>query len=49
MNCDICEVDQEETPEALNAWNDLVHYDCLCVKCYWKFDTRVFGQGMVKK
>jgi len=49
MKCDVCKVEQEETPEALNAWDDLVHYDCLCVECYWKFDIRVFGAGMVTK
>jgi len=49
MKCDVCKVEQEETPEALNAWDDLVHYDCLCVDCYWKFDIRVFGAGMVTK
>jgi len=33
--CEICKQRQEATPEALRAWDDLVHYDCLCNKCYW--------------
>ena len=47
--CDVCKKPIEATPEAINAWDDLVHYDCLCVDCYWSFETRVYGQGMVKK
>ena len=49
MLCNICKEEQEETPEALNAWETLVHYDCLCTDCYWNFEARVYGQGMVKK
>jgi len=36
MKCDVCKIEQEETPEALNAWEDLIFYDCLCNDCYWE-------------
>jgi len=34
--CEVCNKPVEATLEALNAWDDLVHYDCLCTACYWR-------------
>jgi len=45
-NCNLCQEPQEITPEALNAWEDVVVFNnttpltdysspCLCTDCFW--------------
>ena len=45
MKCNICGDDQEETPDALNAWDNLLFYTCLCVECYWQAPNSFGGKN----
>jgi len=34
--CDVCDEPQFALPEAVRAWDDLIAFECLCQRCYWR-------------